>query len=290
MRKSNYYKYFDFETAQKLILLALKEDIGSGDVTSEYLIPEEKKTRGILVLKEKAVIAGLRIFKMVYDKVDPAIKINFKVQDGDFAEKGIIAEIEGNTRSILKAERLSLNILQRMCGIATYTRELVKKLNNSKIKILDTRKTTPNFRLFEKLAVRIGGGFNHRFGLYDMVLVKDNHIEANGGILNTMKKLKRIKLKTNLKIELEVKNLNELKEVCNFPVKTVDVVMLDNFKISDITKAVDLINGKFKIEISGGINSKNISKYTDIFGINYISLGALTHSVKSIDISIDFLN
>ena len=287
--KTNYYKNFDFTKATSLIKLALKEDIGRGDVTSNYLIPKHSSSKAFLVFKDKGIIAGLRIFKLVFNIIDPEIKTNFFVKEGDLIKyKKRIGLVEGNTRSILKGERVALNILQRMSGIATNIWELKRKLRNDKIEILDTRKTTPNFRLFEKLAVVIGGGTNHRFGLYDMILVKDNHIEACGGIENTLKKLSKIKPRTKLKIEVEVKNLSELKIIKDLGEGIVDIVMLDNFKIEDIKTAVKIINGKFKVELSGSINSKNIKKYRELDGVNFISSGSITHTYRSLDISLDF--
>lgn len=275
----------------KLIQSALKEDIGSGDVTSEKLIDKKKTSRAILLLKEDSVISGLEIFKRVLEHIDKTTKIKFYSKEGQYYKSGkILAKITGNTISLLKGERTALNILQRMCGIATSVYTSKKLLNNSKIKILDTRKTTPNFRVFEKLAVKQGGGENHRFGLYDMMLIKDNHIEAAGGLKNVLLKLSKIKSNLKCKVELEVKNLNELEIVLNSGEKLVDIIMLDNFKISEVKDAVKLINNKFKIEISGGINQKNISKYSKIKGIDYISSGALTHSSKSTDIALDFLS
>jgi nicotinate-nucleotide pyrophosphorylase (carboxylating) len=202
----------------------------------------------------------------------------------------VIGQISGKSRKLLLGERLSLNILQRLSGIATSVHNFRKRLNNDSIKILDTRKTTPNFRAFEKLAVKIGGGENHRFGLYDMILIKDNHISANGGIEMTLKRLKKIKKKPELKIEIEVKNLNELKTVIKNGINIVNIVMLDNFTIGDVKKAVRLIDKKFKIEISGGINFNTINLYSGIKGIDFISSGSLTHSVKSADISLDFIS
>lgn len=287
--KVNYYNNFDFNKATNLIKLALREDVGNGDVTSNYLIPRRANSRAFLVFKDKGVIAGLKIFALVFKIIDADVKTAFFVNEGDFLESTQrIGLIEGNTRSILKGERVALNILQRMSGIATNVAELKRKLRNNKIKILDTRKTTPNFRLFEKLAVVIGGGVNHRFGLYDMILVKDNHIEACGGIENTMKKLIRIRPRTSLKIEIEVKNISELEVVKKFGESIVDIVMLDNFGVEDIKTAVKIINKKFKVELSGGINAANIHKYGNLKGIDYISIGAVTHTYRALDISLDF--
>lgn len=280
-----------YKEIDKLILMALKEDIKNGDITSENLISKNHKSNAILLLKENAVISGLEIFQRVFYLLDKNIKLNFLAKDGKFYKKGkTLAKISGNTINILKGERTSLNIIQRMSGIATNVYNSINKLNNKSIKILDTRKTTPNFRIFEKLAVKHGGGVNHRFGLYDMMLIKDNHIEAAGGILYVLDKLKKIRKKLKFETELEVKNLNELKIALENGKGIINRIMLDNFKIEDIKKAVKFINKKFKIEISGGINISNISRYSKIKGINYISSGSLTHSSKSTDIALDFIS
>jgi len=285
----NYYKNFDFQTAEKLILLALKEDKGTGDVTSNLLIDKNENYSAQLLLKENAVIAGFKIFEMVYNIIDPEIKIKKFITEGEFYNKGkIAAEIKGNARNILLAERLSLNFIQRMSGIATKTYEMIKLLQNDSIKIIDTRKTTPNLRIFEKLAVKIGGGENHRFGLYDMILIKDNHIESNGGIVNTLNKLQ--KSGTKLKTEIEVKDIQEFISVQETGKNLIDIVMLDNFEINDVKQAVKLNKEKFKIEISGGVNESNISQYGKLKGIDYISSGSLTHSAKAIDLSLNFIS
>ncbi len=286
----NPYNNFDFNPAEKLLKQALKEDKGSGDITSSILIPESSRSIAEIRVKQNCVISGLEIFRRVFRIVDKNVKVEFYANDGSLVEKGkIIGIVSGNTRSILLAERLSLNIIQRMSGISTLTHKLVKSLGNSNIKIIDTRKTTPNFRMFEKLAVRIGGGDNHRYGLFDMMLVKDNHIEANGGIAPTLKRLKRIKQRVRVPIEVEVKDLSELAIVLTEGAGVVNRVMLDNFKIPDVRKAVKMCKGQFELEISGGINSKSISRYRNIDGIDYISVGALTHSAGSVDISLDFI-
>jgi nicotinate-nucleotide pyrophosphorylase (carboxylating) len=287
---TDYYKYFNFWSAEKLIKQALKEDVGRGDVTSNLFINSKSTSSAELLLKENGVIAGLEIFKFVFKIIDDKVKIKSKITEGKYFKKGtVLADISGNTRNILKGERIALNILQRMSGIATEVFDMKKKLNNNRIKILDTRKTTPNFRLFEKLAVKIGGGENHRFGLFDMILIKDNHIEAKGGIQNVLKKLKKIRIKTELKIEIEVKNLKELKTVLENGNGLVDIIMLDNFKTEDIKKAIILNKKKFKLEVSGGINKGNITKHEKINGIDYISVGSLTHSVNSLDIALNFI-
>lgn len=285
----NYYKNFDWNEACRLIKMALKEDIGSGDITTDNLIPAKNISSAKILLKEDGIISGLKIFKSVFDSLDKNVKVKFFVKEGVRLKKGtLIGELTGRTRILLKGERTALNILQRMSGISTLTDEFIKRLNNPKIKILDTRKTTPNFRVFEKFAVKIGGGTNHRTGLYDMMLIKDNHIEANGGIEKTLERI--VSVKKSFKIEIEVKSLFELMVVCSLGQGIVDIIMLDNFNIDEVKEAVKIADKKFKIEISGGINLDSISKYSRIKGVDYISAGALTHSVKSLDISLDFEN
>ena len=291
MSNKIFYRDFDFKAAEKIIRQALKEDVGTGDITTNLLIPKENISVADLLIKEPGVVAGIEIFKLVHKIVDPKTVINTVCPEGQIVKKcARIAQIKGSSRSILKAERLSLNIIQRMSGIATATYSMSRKLNNPSIKIVDTRKTTPNFRMFEKLAVKIGGGDNHRFGLYDMILIKDNHIEANGGIENTLSKLKQIYKSKELKVEIEVKDLNEFKTVLNLGKGIVKIVMLDNFSIENIKKAVKLNNKTFYIEVSGGVNYRTIGNFSSIKGINIISVGALTHSVRSLDLSLDFIS
>ncbi|MEP7145465.1 MAG: carboxylating nicotinate-nucleotide diphosphorylase [bacterium] len=286
----DYYKNFDFKEAGKLIDLALKEDIGKGDITTELLISTHSNSKAEILVKEIGIIAGLKIFELVFRIIDKKIRIKFTKDDGDNVRPGeIVGRLSGNTRNLLKGERLALNILQRMSGIASATNYLVNKLNNKNVKIIDTRKTTPNLRVFEKQAVLIGGGENHRFGLYDMVLIKDNHIEANGGINKTLDRITRLKKNIKVKIEIEVKDLEELSLIILKGRNIIDRVMLDNFDINNVKKAVKLNNGLFELEISGGINEKNISKYRKIRGIDYISAGSITHSVHSMDISLNFI-
>ncbi len=287
--KMKYLSEKEIKRIDKIITDGIKEDAGRGDITSETLISREKKFSAELLLKEDSVIAGLYIFERVLKTVDSSIKIKFFANDGKFYKKGkILAKIHGNARNILKAERLALNILQRMSGIATKVQKLKKLLNNPAVKLLDTRKTTPNFRILEKLAVKIGGGQNHRFGLFDMVLIKDNHVDACGGITNTLDELRR-NLKKNITVEIEVRNFKEFIEVTENSKGLVNIVMLDNFSFNNLKKVLNCNNNKhFRIEISGGINERNIKKYSKIKGIDYISLGSLTHSYKSADISLNF--
>lgn len=287
--KMKYLSEKEIKRIDKIITDGIKEDAGRGDITSETLISREKKFSAELLLKEDSVIAGLYIFERVLKTVDSSIKIKFFANDGKFYKKGkILAKIHGSARNILKAERLALNILQRMSGIATKVQKLKKLLNNPAVKLLDTRKTTPNFRILEKLAVKIGGGQNHRFGLFDMVLIKDNHVDACGGITNTLDELRR-NLKKNITVEIEVRNFKEFIEVTENSKGLVNIVMLDNFSFNNLKKVLNCNNNKhFRIEISGGINESNIKKYSKIKGIDYISLGSLTHSYKSADISLNF--
>jgi nicotinate-nucleotide pyrophosphorylase (carboxylating) len=291
MTNKTFYRNFDFKEAEKIIRLALKEDVGKGDITSNLLIPNDKKSVANLMMKEPGVVAGVEIFKLVQKIVDPKTVVSTVCPEGQIVNKcARIAQIKGYSRSLLKAERLSLNIIQRMSGIATAAYSIIEKLNNPSIKIVDTRKTAPNFRMFEKLAVKIGGGENHRQGLYDMILIKDNHIEANGGIENTLISLKKNYKSRELKVEIEVKDLKELQTVLKLGKGIVDVVMLDNFTIDNIKKAVKLNNKTFKIEVSGGVNYHNIDNFSKVKGVDIISVGALTHSVRSLDLSLDFIS
>jgi nicotinate-nucleotide pyrophosphorylase (carboxylating) len=269
-----------------LIRNAIAEDIGDGDHTSLACIPAHKKGKAELLVKQEGILAGVEIVKYVVQKIDPNLQIKGFIQDGSKIVPGDVAFIiEGSVISLLQAERLILNILQRMSGIATQTHEYVEKLSGLKTKVLDTRKTTPGMRILEKEAVRIGGGFNHRMGLFDMILIKDNHIDFAGGIeqaiQNTKDYLKRNK--RNLKIEVETRTLEDVKNVLK--VGGVDRIMLDNYSIDDTRKAVELIAGKFETESSGGITLENLRDYAEC-GVDFISVGALTHQVKSLDMSL----
>jgi nicotinate-nucleotide pyrophosphorylase (carboxylating) len=276
---------------KSLIEQALKEDILTGDITTENTIPKNKKGKGEILLKEDGVIAGLDIVKEVFFQIDPKVKLQFNVKDGIFKKKEtVIGDISGSLHSILLGERIALNFLQRISGIATYTKkyiDIVKK-SGKNIKIVDTRKTTPNFRYFEKLGVRLGGGYNHRIGLYDAVMIKDNHIIATGGIRNAVNLISK-HLGHTTKIEIEVKTIEQLKEVLQLS-NYVDIVMLDNFTPGKCKKAIEIIgNRKITVEISGGIDLSNIQSYL-LDGIDVISIGGLTHSYRSLDISLNFIN
>ena len=269
---------------------ALIEDVGNGDHTSRACINPESKGKAVVKAKEKGIIAGLVLADQIFNYVDSTLIVKTLVSDGSMVEKGdLVIEVEGNTQSILKAERLVLNCMQRMSGIATYTRSLVEKISGTNAKILDTRKTTPNFRLFEKWAVQLGGGFNHRFGLYDMILIKDNHIQACGSITKAIGRANDYvaRNKFKLKIEVETKNIEEVKEVMTCG--NVDRIMLDNFTPENLKTAVAFIHHQFETEASGGINEDNIFAYASS-GVDYISVGALTHSYKSLDINMKIIS
>jgi nicotinate-nucleotide pyrophosphorylase (carboxylating) len=282
------YAYLQKEKALELILLALQEDIGDGDHTSLASIPEDRQHSAHLLVKENGRIAGIEAAKWVCEVVDPSINFDQKLTDGLEVRTGDIAFVlTGNSRSVLRAERVLLNIMQRMSGIASYTQSLVKCVKDTKVKLLDTRKTTPNFRLFEKWAVKIGGGENHRYGLFDMILIKDNHIDVAGGVKQALSNTQHYLSQGNrqLEIEIEVRNLDELKEVIDWQGCKVKRVMLDNMSSDMIRKAVALVNGKMETEISGGVNEENLRAFATT-GVDYISIGKLTHSVKSLDLSL----
>ncbi|MDP1815048.1 MAG: nicotinate-nucleotide diphosphorylase (carboxylating) [Cytophagaceae bacterium BCCC1] len=265
---------------------ALHEDIREGDHTSNSTVPENAQGKARLLVKDKGIVAGVELAELIFKTVDPHLKVEVLIKDGEPIEYGqIVLYVEGNDRSILTAERLVLNCMQRMSGIATVTQEIVKKLEGTKCKVLDTRKTTPGFRLLEKWAVKIGGGVNHRFGLFDMILIKDNHVDYAGGIKNALfaaqKYLKDKNL--HLPIEIEVRNLNELQEVLE--VGGVVRIMLDNFDYEKTKEAIKIIDGRFPVESSGNINPQTVRAYADC-GVDYVSMGYLTHSAKSLDLSL----
>ncbi|HOJ65526.1 MAG TPA: carboxylating nicotinate-nucleotide diphosphorylase [Paludibacteraceae bacterium] len=273
------------EDYKQLIPLWFAEDIGDGDHTTLACIPETALGKSQLIIKENGVIAGVEVAREIFKTFDPTLKMNVFITDGTEVKIGDIAfNVEGKIQSLLQTERLMLNVMQRMSGIATRTRQYVKALEGTKTRVLDTRKTTPGLRFLEKEAVRIGGGVNHRFGLYDMILLKDNHIDFAGGIKEAILRTKEyLKNKgKNLKIEIEVRNFDEIEQV--MAIGGVDRIMLDNFNIENTKKAVEIIGGRYEIESSGGITFDTLRQYAEC-GVDFISVGALTHSVKSLDMS-----
>lgn len=275
-------------TTKDFIGLALDEDIGNGDITSLATIPFDLQGFAVLLAKEDGVLSGLALAIDIFSIVDPHLNVNTAFSDGvGFKNGTTLFTVTGNVQSILKAERLVLNCLQRLSGIATKTRAFTDAIKGTKSKILDTRKTTPLLRKFEKEAVVHGGGHNHRFGLFDLILIKDNHVDASGGIIPAINRAVeyRKKLNANLLIEVETRNLTEVQQALESGY--VDRIMLDNFSPDSLTEAVILIKGSCETEASGGINLKNIRQYAET-GVEYISVGALTHSVNSIDMSLKY--
>jgi nicotinate-nucleotide pyrophosphorylase (carboxylating) len=269
-----------------IIQNGIREDIGSGDYSSLACIPSDAKGKAKLLVKDNGIIAGVAFAKMVFENVDPTLEIETFIEDGAAVKHGdIVFHVSGSSQSILKGERLVLNSMQRMSAIATKTNHYVKLLEGTKTKVLDTRKTTPGFRACEKWAVKIGGGENHRFALYDMVMLKDNHNDFAGGITNAINKTKEfLKFnKLNLQIIVEARNLDEIKEILQS--EGVYRILIDNFNFDDTRKAVELIGKKCLTESSGNINEKTIRHYAEC-GVNYISSGALTHSVYNMDLSL----
>jgi nicotinate-nucleotide pyrophosphorylase (carboxylating) len=276
----------DQSVIDQFIINSLNEDVGDGDHTSLATIDAGTKGTAKLLVKEAGVLAGVELATEIFKVVDASLKINIHLNDGAEIKVGdIVLEVEGDARSILKSERLVLNCMQRMSGIATKTHQITDILKGTKTKVLDTRKTTPGLRYIEKWAVRIGGGVNHRIGLYDMILIKDNHVDYAGGIKNAIEKANQYikSADKKLAIEIEVRNLDELTQVLE--TGNVDWILLDNFNLIDLHEAVKMIDGKFVTEVSGGITAENIKAYAEC-GSDYISMGALTHSVKSLDLSL----
>jgi len=279
-------EYLTKKALDQFIKSALKEDVGDGDHSALACIPENQESKAQLLIKDDGILAGVDMAKRIFSTFDPNLKLEIFMEDGSTMQKGDIAfKVYGSTRSILTSERLVLNCMQRMSGIATYTNYLMTLIGGSKAKLLDTRKTTPNFRIPEKWAVSIGGGTNHRFGLYDMIMLKDNHIDYAGSISKAIGTTKEYLKKNNkeIKIEVETRNLDEVKEVLD--AGGIDVIMLDNMMPSVMKEAVKMIKGQYKTEASGGITEKNIREVAEC-GIDFISVGALTHSVKSKDMSL----
>ncbi len=274
------------ELIDDLLELSFAEDIGDGDHTTLCCIPADEMGKSQLIIKEEGILAGVEVALKVFKKFDPELKTIVFIHDGEHVKPGDIAFVtEGRVQSLLQTERLMLNIMQRMSGIATTTAKYMDELKGLKTKVLDTRKTTPGMRLLEKDAVKIGGGVNHRIGLFDMILLKDNHVDFSGGIKNAILKANEyIKAngKDGMKIEIEVRNLDELRQVLE--VGQVDRIMLDNFTPELTREAVKMIDGRFETESSGGITFKTLRQYGEC-GVDYISVGALTHSVKGLDMS-----
>ena len=274
------------ELTDRLIELAFAEDIGDGDHTTLCSIPETATGKARLLIKEEGILAGVEVAKAVFHKFDPDLSVEVFINDGAHVKPGDVAfVVSGKVQSLLQTERLMLNIMQRMSGIATTTHNYVKLLEGTKAKVLDTRKTTPGMRMLEKAAVKIGGGENHRIGLFDMILLKDNHVDFAGGIENAIRGAQQYLKEKNkqLKIEIEVRNFDELIQA--LAVGGVDRIMLDNFTPEQTREAVKLVNGRVELESSGGITFETIRRYAET-GVDYISVGALTHSVKSLDMSL----
>jgi nicotinate-nucleotide pyrophosphorylase (carboxylating) len=270
----------------EIIRFALKEDIGEGDHSTLACVPNDAVGTAKLLVKEAGVLAGIEVAKTIYEIYDPKLQVTWYKKDGDKVEVGDIAFIvEGSSQSILSTERLVLNFMQRMSGIASQTANILDEIHGCSTKLLDTRKTTPGIRYLEKWAVKIGGGENHRFGLYDMIMLKDNHIDYAGGITKAIEKTKAYlnHTKKSLGIEIEVRNMTELNEVLN--AGGIDRIMLDNFSPDELREALKIIPNHYETEASGGITLQNIRAYAET-GVQFISVGALTHSVKSLDLSL----
>ncbi len=273
------------ELEDRLIDLAFAEDIGDGDHTTLCCIPDDAMGKSHLLIKEEGVLAGVEVAKRVFNRFDPTMKVEVLINDGAHVKVGDIAMVvTGKVRSLLQTERLMLNIMQRMSGIATMTNKYVERLRGTHTHVLDTRKTTPGLRMLEKQAVKIGGGMNHRIGLFDMILLKDNHMDFAGGIANAINRCHEyLKEKgLDLKIEIEVRNFDELQQAMDCG--GINRIMLDNFSVPDTKKAVELIGGRYETESSGGITFDTIRDYAEC-GVDFISVGALTHSVKGLDMS-----
>ncbi len=282
----NFTSYFQSDELNLFIRQCLSEDIGSGDHTSNACVPGNEQGRSRMIIKDDGILAGVKLAEMIFHQVNPDLKVNILLPDGSRVKKYDLAlTVEGSACSILTAERLVLNLCQRLSGIATATSAYVEQLHGLKTKVLDTRKTTPGLRMLEKWAVKTGGGENHRIGLYDMIMIKDNHVDFAGGISEAIDKVHSyLKEKNlNLKIEIETRNLEELKLV--LAKGGVHRIMLDNYGTTQLKEAVELINGKYETEASGGITIDTIRSYAEC-GVDYISTGAITHSAKSLDISL----
>lgn len=273
------------ELNDRLIDLAFAEDIGDGDHTTLCCIPDEAMGKSKLLVKEEGVLAGVRVARQIFNRFDPTMQIEVFIEDGTRVRPGdVVMIVSGKIRSLLQTERLMLNVVQRMSGIATMTAEYVKLLEGTHTRVLDTRKTTPGMRMLEKEAVKIGGGVNHRIGLFDMILLKDNHVDFAGGIAAALDRCARYQQEhhLHLKVEIEVRTFDEIREVLAHG--GADRIMLDNFSVEDTRKAVEMIGGRFETESSGGITKETLRSYAEC-GVDFISVGALTHSVKGLDLS-----
>ncbi len=278
--------YLSKKSLDDFIQLAILEDVGPGDYSSLGSIPKNQAGKAKLIFKENGVVAGLELAKVIFETYDPSLKVTVLLEDGDDVKTGDLGLIvEGSAISILSTERLVLNCMQRMSGIATKTRHLSKMISHTKARLMDTRKTTPNFRIMEKWAVVLGGGLNHRYALYDMVMLKDNHVDFAGGVSNAINNTRKFlnEKQLDLKIEVETRNLDEVQEVIDNG--GADIIMLDNMDYATMRKAVEMVNGRYPLEASGGITENNLVEVAEC-GVDYISVGALTHQVKSLDISL----
>ncbi|MFC0262481.1 carboxylating nicotinate-nucleotide diphosphorylase [Fontibacter flavus] len=279
-------KYINPESLSVFIQRALAEDVGDGDHSTLGSIPKGQQDQAQLLIKEDGIIAGLELAKLIFHQFDPKLEVDLLLKDGDQVKKGDIGlKVSGSAASILTTERLVLNCMQRMSGIATKTHQLNQLISHTKARLMDTRKTTPNFRMMEKWAVLLGGGLNHRFALYDMVMLKDNHIDFAGGIKNAIHNTRSYLASKGLalKIEVETRTLEEVEEVLQ--VGGIDFIMLDNMDYATMRKAVQMVNGRYPLEASGGITEETLKDVAEC-GVDFISVGALTHQVKSMDISL----
>jgi len=275
----------NWQQIDEIIERALEEDIGSGDLTTNALVSEDMQAKAVIFVKQEGVIAGLPVAERVFKRLDEELHWGAKRQDGERISSGqIVAEIDGNLRAILMGERVALNFLQRMSGIATLTAKFVDAVRGLPVKVLDTRKTAPGLRILDKYAAKVGGGFNHRFGLYDGALIKENHIKAAGGIAKAVREVRQ-RVPPTVKIEVEATNLKEVEEALQ---AGADIIMLDNMSIKEIEKAVRFIDRRALVEASGGVTLENVREIAAT-GVDFISVGALTHSVKALDLSLEVL-
>ncbi|MEW9672697.1 carboxylating nicotinate-nucleotide diphosphorylase [Ammoniphilus sp. 3BR4] len=273
------------EKLKKQIQEWLEEDIGFGDISVQATVPKDEQAKGIIYAKDTGVVAGGEVARLVFEAVDPSLSFRSLMEDGQAIQKGdVLAEVEGRAASILTGERLALNLMQRLSGIATMTQRYVSKARegSADVRVVDTRKTTPGLRMLEKYAVRMGGGHNHRYGLFDAVMIKDNHIKASGGIKQAVEASRRY-IPHTMKVEVEVESLSQVEEALE---AKADIIMLDNMPIEEMKKAVERIAGKAVVEASGGVSLETIASIAQT-GVDVISVGALTHSVKALDISLD---